>query len=268
MCMQDRVIAVHPFSQALALAMKKYSATPYIVLVHDLHEAELSRPEIRAGLQAASDVLCVSENIMKVMRQYAPKVSLLYPTPGLPLGLEPAFSIGSVGLGGHFCCKALKLVSRLGFQIEAIGRPVNATDGSEYTNDVSNVRFVPRFNANDDAIRHISNLCSAFCVAVPNDGSEYATYSFPSKFIDFARAGLPIVIIAGIHTAIGQWAHCNDWPLFVSDEHDSAQYKAVADRLRDQEAWNLDRARVLALRDGDFSNATINAKLLEALRRA
>lgn len=265
---KDRVIAIHPFSQELALEIKKQSGAPYIVIVHDLHQGRLADPSVQQGLCEASSVLCASPALVEAIKPFAPQASLLFPSPGLPLEVEAKYSNGPIGIAGHFCSWSLALVSSLGLPIRGIGQPLSMPDRPDFEKGAKEISFVPRFAENDDAVRYIADNCSAFCVAVPSDGTEYELTSFPSKFIDFARAGLPIVIIAKPHSVIGAWAIANAWPLYIPDEADSAQCKMIADRIRDPATWHLDQSCVVRLRDGIFSNLAISTQLAQAVQQA
>lgn len=265
---KDRIIAVHPFSQELALAIKSQSGCPYIVIVHDLHKDRLADPSVQSGLRAASSVLCASPALVKAIEPFAPHATVLFPCPGPPLELEPKYNDGPIGVPGHFCSWSLALASSLGLPIQGIGQPLSMPDRPDFQRGTLEITFVPRFASNDDAVSFIAENCSAFCVTVPSDGSDYEMTSFPSKFIDFTRASLPIVIIAKPQSVIGKWAVANDWPLYIPDEQDTTHCKVIASRLRDPDSWYRDQARVIELRDGIFSNRTINSQLLDAVRAA
>jgi hypothetical protein len=193
---KDHILVAHPFDGlVLAPLIQKLAGCRFTVLVHDLHADSLARPEIQAGMAAASSVLCVSDALADAVRPFNSQSDVLFPSPGEPMGLAPTFSRKPLALAGGFNDQYLALASKLREPIIAIGE----NPGGNYPT----ATFVPRFAENDDAVRFVSTNCSAVVVIVPHGHGEYASHSFPSKLLDFARCGLPMVIIA---PQIRRWA--------------------------------------------------------------
>ena len=255
----DLLVALYPFEGLkIAHALNTSLGLRHAILVHDLHRGQLEEPEIRRSIESASAVFCVSEPLLAVMRNLNPRATLAYPTPGAPLGLCPEFSTKPLGLAGGFDAKYLRIIGRFDLPVTAIGQTPEITTQA-------NVLFVPHFASNDEAIRYVSDSCSAFCVIVPHGHGDYEMYSFPSRLLDFCRAGLPIVIVASRQSSGGKWAVANKWALYIDDENDPEQFAVVRKALASKSSWDSAREQVLAVRDREFSSETINGSMLDAL---
>jgi hypothetical protein len=252
----DRALAAYPFEgMSIAQWLKRLLGIQYSVLVHDLHREYLDRDDVRSALAQASSVLCVSDSLAKVMGDYNSNSTVLLPTPGQDLGLFPEFSTAPIGLAGGFNSHYVEIIARFGLPVLAIGdAPEEAA--------IRNVRYVPRFSANDDAVRFASDNCSAFCVIVPHGWGDYELYSFPSRLLDFCRAGLPVIIVASTKSPVGRWAQDQAWPLYVCDEQDLSQFQAVTNQLRNRSTWERAQQRVMAIRENNFSYESINKQML------
>ena len=258
---QDHIVVAYPFDGlVLAPIIKRIAGCSYTVLVHDLHKDALDRDEVKAGLAGAAVILSVSDSLAELMQTYNSNSQVLYPSPGEPLGHAPAFSKGPVALAGGFDAQYLVLAKKLGLPIVAIG--------DDPGSNLTGVRFIPRFAENDDAISFVADNCSAVVVIVPDGHADYASHSFPSKLLDFARAGLPIVIIAPQESPVGRWAKQRDWPLFIHEERNAIAFDRVAAILADEVHWLDAQRRVLAAGAGEFSADVIHGQLLDHVNSA
>lgn len=251
----DLVVVAYPFDGlVLAPILKRLAGCNYTVLVHDLHKDVLDRDEVRAGLAGASSILCASDALAELMKAFNPNSRVLFPSPGDPLNQVPAFSNGPIALAGGFNARYLMLAKKLGIPVVAIGE----SPGGDHVD----VTFIPRFAENDEAVRFVSAKCSSVAVIVPNGHADYASHSFPSKLLDFARAGLPIIIIAPLDSPVGRWAKLRDWPLFIADEDDNAAFDQAAKVLSHEAGWLNAQRHVLAVASGEFSADAIHEDLL------
>ena len=258
---KDHILVAHPFDGlVLAPLIQKLAGCRFTVLVHDLHADSLERPEIQAGMAAASSVLCVSDALADAVHPFNSHSDVLLPSPGEPMGLAPTFSRKPLALAGGFNDQYLALASKLREPIIAIGE----NPGGNYPT----ATFVPRFAENDDAVRFVSTNCSAVVVIVPHEHGEYASHSFPSKLLDFARCGLPMVIIAPPDSPVGRWAAQNKWCLLITDEDDDAGFLEVSKALAAEQTWLAAQCEVLQAAEGPLSAAEIHAKLLKSINSA
>lgn len=115
-----------------------------------------------------------------------------------------------------------------------------------------------------EAMDHLASQATAAIVSYPFDDSLWARTSFPSRLLDYASTGIPIVIIAPLTSPLGEWAQSRGWMAFVPSEDEGA-ITAVLRELTQPDAWERHAAQTRQLRDTELSAERIHQQFTREL---
>ena len=252
------VICLHSTTEHLiARDLALRTRASLIALLHD-RWPEDSAEEITRTLRVCHHVLAVSQPLATLAARHTrAKVSRLYPLGEdvLPPPAPPAED-SCIGVAGSLGPEYLEHSCRLGLPVLALG-----WTGA----DRPGVIAVEKLPQNLDALRLLQSRCRALVVCQFAHQTDYATYGFPSRLIDFAQTGLPLVLIAEPDTNLGRWAAEKNWRLWIRCPRDEAAYREITLLLKNPQDWTAESARTRACALGEFHAAHIHADFLAAL---
>lgn len=255
---EDCVIARYPFEGVLiGAAIKKLCGSRLIIIVHESHLSDLQRPDLRAALGSADRIRCVSASLCNLFFELNKNTDVLLPIPGKHRKAWKSQRKGPIALIGSYNDKQLEIAERFATETIALG-PYLPTKGNQ-------ISFIPRFEKNEAAINFVAENCSAAWVIVPNSNDHYSQTSFPSKFLDLLRTGLPIIIVAPATSPIGQWAKSTNFPTYIDNETDLTQFQRVKSALHDPIEWQNLADLSADLSAGPFSAESINQDLFDSV---
>ena len=104
--------------------------------------------------------------------------------------------------------------------------------------ECSNIKCQKPFETNIEAIQFLGRTANCLLVSYSFDLSQqlWAKTSFPSKLVEFAHLGIPILILAPPETAISNWASNNNWLGYVSSLEDK-KINDVLNKLTNYKDW-------------------------------
>jgi len=119
--------------------------------------------------------------------------------------------------------------------------------------DCDNIEFLDSFKYNIEALEFVKKNASAFLV--PWSCSKYwGKLSFPSRFIEFAQLGLPVILFSTEDCALGSWAKKNQWKLFTSGQEISKIISALSKR----KDWEFSALQSRKVARGEFNPVNIH----------
>lgn len=257
------LICPHTSEHILAREVAVAAGARLVSLLHDKWLADDHQAELAATFRASHAVLCVSDALASLVFDVAGVTAqVLRPIGETPLpgqAERPERSV--VGIAGGFSRKAIELAADHFDAVFSIC-PEGEIAGLAA---IANVTAHPRTASNRDALVLLRQQCAALFVYLGTEYENYARYSFPSKLVDFAQTGLPIVICTPPETGLGQWAAQNGWRLWLRDPDDAAASREIAALLKSDTAWQEEARQTRALADGEFSAHRIHAQLRATL---
>jgi hypothetical protein len=131
----------------------------------------------------------------------------------------------------------------------------------------ANVRFVPPFAHSDDALAFMASEATACLVSYSFDRSAqpWGATSFPSRMIEYAHIGIPLLICAPPWAAVSEWADERQWPLRITTGADEAGARRMVGTLLEQSAWEAYARASVEVASRDFAPAAIQRRFEEAL---
>lgn len=268
---------------ARAFALRQ--GLPLTTIVHDLQEAWSTAPSETDNIKrrhrlmfSSSDrVLTVSNEILRVYDIGKSKGAVLYPIPGEKLYFDIESPVDglknhTIYFGGSLHPWQLENLAPIAAALSRRGGNLVllTTEDNFVWRALSELypqtkRLDPTED-NEAAVELVARNAGAFIVSYAIDQSKqpWAQTSFPSKLLDFARAGVPIAILAPPGTAIYEWCLRQDWPSISCDVTQTG-----IDRLLDllfDEAKRSDLvSQIQRLALTEFSSKTIHRELEQAI---
>lgn len=241
------------------------------------HAAAMARARTLAIFNQAEAVFAVSHELLAPYELKAPKGQVLRPIPGTQLyfphncsAFSPKPVIGHAGSIHEFQLENFthlaEGLAKVGGKLLLVCEASNATH-SALAAKFQNIVRVDRFEANEDAISYLSQNCSALLISYSFDLKKqgWAASSFPSKFLEYVRTGLPVLIMGPTNSAIGSWAQQNEWHLFQSDLDPNSLASKLA-VLTAESTWMAEARRTEELAKTEFSASRIQAQLERTLK--
>jgi hypothetical protein len=256
------LICAHGDEHHVARNISLMTGAPLFCLLHDLWPA-WSGPGIAATLKHAACVFPVTEALASVaIPAGVKKTSVLYPIGEEFVGNNQSSTDAlKIGIAGSVDRRYLVDASGFGEAIVAIGCSPEEAEG------ISNVQCVPRFPLNRDAVAFLAAECQALVVSQTRHDSDYAQYAFPSRLVDFAQTGLPIILVARESTNLGRWARANNWPLWLRERDDVSGKQQISGRLKLPKEWQLCSERTRDIATTMFDASSIHNQLEKEILR-
>lgn len=243
----------------LAADIAQLSGARLVLFLHDMWpRAHINlENDIRYVLPRCDVVMAVSDALRDTALQHGAKTAhTLFPIGEdfLDVNLKKLSGQFTVGVAGSTSQSAIALAASLGDDVVALSPPIEMGDAS------APVRFIPRFPRNEDALRLVAEQCSIFLVHIPVHLEDYGTFGFPSKLVDFAQTGMPILIIAAPETSVSRWAHSVNWPLIFTEDDILNRTAEIRHIIRQRERLSAAREATRRAAQTDFSAQNLQTR--------
>jgi hypothetical protein len=257
------IVKMHTGEHILARQIASITGAKLIVLVQDKWR-EPPESEYIKTLKTAVKVFCVSKGLKRLIFDIAGVCADIL----FPIGEErlEADSVSNnrdsnhllLGIAGGLDREYVSFATSFGFSVCAICDKVH-----EFTN----VHFRPRFEKNIDALCFLKESCDILLVLQRPDQGDYLTYSFPSRFIDFAQTSLPIIVCAPENSNLGEYARQIGWSLFMNGMEDTYGRQKIVEKLSTVSGRYQASLETIQLASTDFNPNKIYQKLFDAIKQ-
>lgn len=241
----------------LAAHLSKAWKTPLSVMIHDRQEfwakTETENRLLKqcsiATLNQAARVWSVSQELGDAYKVKTKNISILLPIP-------EDNCRDFVEWKDHF--KAHPVVAHAGslhpfqlYNFQSLASALKKINGTllivapasnpvllKLLETCSNVKCREPFTQNTDVMNFLAANASCIVVSYSFDLTQqpWAVTSFPSKLVEFAHLGLPILILAPPNTASSNWAESHRWRGYVSKIDEEELFKNL-NQLLQKETW-------------------------------
>jgi hypothetical protein len=251
-------VCLHTREHIIARKLSKDHNVPFYCILHDIWP-EAFHNEIVRSLQQAESILCVSQRLLDLCKGLGASGGAVM----LPIGeefikdvhLNPPKGCLKIGIAGSLDLRYVELGRCLADELVVVGF------GDAIDRNKCNIRVISRFAVNRDALLFLAENCNALLVYIPFEiDAAYGKYGFPSRLIDFAQTGLPLIICAPRESNLGQWGEQNDWTLWLTDPNNIEELNAIRSRLYDQETWQAEAFKTRKIAMTQFNPEIIQSK--------
>ncbi len=261
----DRIlICLHTREHQLAQVLSAQYGTPIVAMLHDLW-SDGEHGHILRAIRKCASILPVSDGLKELVTAHgAKRVERLLPIGEefIGNGRSPPGRELTVGIAGSMDPDYIEAAERIGDRVIAIGATSEMTRSDK-------VHVIPRFEKNSDALSYLASNCDALIVYQTFDeAAAHIRYSFPSRLVDFAQTGLPLVTVGPRTSSLGVWSSACNWPLWLENPHDTERIEAVRARLLHSADWKRFSMRTVELARSEFSPMKIHEVLERALLTA
>lgn len=259
---------------------------PLITIVHDCQEhwpykknkSAIIRKRSQSVVASSDKLLCVSKEIIDFYKSNH-KGSILYPIPGELKYFQNQQrhrnnEIFRVFFGGslhpwqlpNFLALAQALENH-GGHLVILTEPDNEVWKRLSAEFPQSERKCPPLD-NEDAVRLVANEADAFLVSYSMSATSqpWGRSSFPSKLLDFSRAGIPIIVLGPPGTAISNWCKDVEWLTFL-DSIDKIKIESIVSDLQDKEFYRSAQNQVRQFCNENFLATKIQEELQEEFYR-
>jgi len=265
----------------LAATLAPQVHRPLHVVMHDWWPDFVSDPVPRAlagrvlsrALPKAARVWVASDELAeKAYAHGSAMVEVLRPMPAGWIGPAPnrRNRLQLVAFGSY-CADHAPIYAALAARLQALSGSlvVVSPEPAQVQRDLaacSNVTVKPFFRTPEEALAFAVEEADALVVAYPfaESRNPWIHNSFPSKFVEFVHAGLPILLIAPKASSLGNWAVRNRWSLSI-DTCEQAAVDAALNQVRTPNTWEICAAEVRSLAVNEFSPDRIHQQLRAGL---
>lgn len=264
----------------LAASVARAADAPLVVIVHDWWRETGSEADARIGRQccaAATRVFAVSTEMQAALRDECGRdIDVLYPLPAarhLPFATwRPAFGAPAVAHVGTLQPYHEEFLAGLAARLASLGGrllllcPLDNPTAAALARRCSNLLQQDFFPDNADALRWVATHASALVVMYRQgiDAAGRVPTGFPSRFVEFAQLGLPILLAAPAGNPIRRWATQRAW-VGHCDPGEGSAHEHWIHSLADARSWSLLAAQTQAAATTDFDPEQIHAKFSDAL---
>lgn len=250
---------------------------PLTLFIHDsLYHAPLPQDSITKILQHSTHCWCVSDLLTsQAIKRGARSASTLLPVPSswrqgeIEFPTELKKRKRNIAIAGtlYQVQKTLPLIAYVakqsGYKLTVIT--------SNFPKQIAlpeNAQTIPFFDTAEDCGHYLRNECDAFVVPYPIvdgecDHSEYFSASFPSRVVEFARTGVPFLIVARESFDIATWCR-EKAPLSIATTEDEIKQWFLQLQCPKQYAEMTKQALTLA--KSEFAPATIQEQFVKELQ--
>jgi len=267
----------------LAASLAQTWRRPLVAIVHDWWGESGSADNARLMTrvcQSAHAILVVSEEMKAAMADFgANKLSVLYPVPEerfLPFvewreEFARAPVVTHVGAlhpyhAGFLSALAACLAS-VGGKLSVIC-PADNPVLAELRARIPNLEHHDFFPTNIAAIRHVAAQSAALTVMYPLGKTTQGLppTGFPSRFVEFAQLGLPVLLVAPAGNPIRTWAGRNRWTAQL-DPSDREAMTRLVHGLTQRAVWEQLAAETRTAADGEFNPSRLHRQFSNTLRQ-
>lgn len=278
-------LAAHAdFSPEIAAHYARASGAPFTLLVHDDAAAFEKTDEEQYRLRKRHAWIIrqthrcwfVSPELASEYRVPEEKRRVLLPIPegwATPAEFNPErVSYPKVYYAGFVWPAQYPLLSSIARALHAVGcRLVLQTRETPELKKFlhrEQADWVRPFPTNKQALEHLVQNAAGLLVSYAETVQDmpWVATSYPSKFVEYSHLGLPCAIVAPTDSAIGRWAHRENYPLFYEpDRLELLQKWAVS--LKQEPNWRGLSSAALSVARGPFSPENIHHELESGLLR-
>ena len=277
----NAILNLFGVNSLLAGALASRLHLPLNLLLHDRWEVWTKplaeRHFMRRGraaqiLKRAARIWVVTSELAASYGLEDNRVRVLRPIPEERRGdffeWRDAFQVPTIGFAGFVHDHHLAHFARLAHILAGWnGRLLIITDRAAkiraQLGTTGNVEFHAPFERNADALEFLSQQSSALVVPCAfGDELEQAIRNktnFPSKLVEYARSGLPILILAPPNVAVSNWAQAHAW-LGYCNEPTPARLHELVSRLVARPTWEEMAQQTRAVPREEFDAAKIHAQ--------
>ena len=267
----------------IAIKVGKKLNIPLLVIQHDQEELwfkidqdrNRSVARTKRALREADIILPVTFDLALAYQPCGEKISVLRPIPGstkihidrnrFPKLFDFVYAGSIFDFHIPFLMDLSQRIANDGGYLHIIADLSNETAQTVQRN-APNVKIVPKFNTNDEAVQFVADIAATFLVIYESSQTEQAwsRTSFPSKLLDFCRSGVPIAIFAPQDSAVGAWCSEAHWPTF-SSKYTSEEISRVVSMVSDHAQWMEFANKSAVLAEGEFNFQFIHKKFVKSL---
>lgn len=274
----DVILNVFGKNSVLAYKIARRYNIPLAIILHDRWEiwvgnnvaerALLKLGMSRKILEYASVVWPVSRELGAFYNiRNTGKVKLLYPIPeGLNFPAPKWKDEQTIVYAGSFrpymrgyFQRIAAILKQLHIKLVIICKEKARLSGD--FNKFDNVTFKDPFPLNQDLLEYLSQTASALlipgCFESNGKKSRELDFSFPSKLVEFAGLGLPLLIHAPANASVGKWAANIGWSGFTNST-DSDTLASFFQMLLNKENWMK-----MATESQKIARGLFNAELIQ-----
>ena len=266
----------------MAASLAKARRRPLVAIVHDWWGESGSADNARLMAQvcqSAHVILVVSEEMKSALAEFgANKLAVLYPVPEerfLPF-VEWREEFAQAPVVTHvgalhsyhvdYLCALAACLASVGGKLSLIcpaGNPVLA----ELRARIANFEHHDFFPTNIAAIRHVAAQSAALTVMYPLGTTPRGLppTGFPSRFVEFAQLGLPVLLAAPAGNPIRTWAGRNGWTAQL-DPSDREAMTRLVHELVQRAGWERLAAETRAAAEGEFNPSRLHRQFSTTLR--
>lgn len=265
----------------LATSLARTAGAPLVAIVHDWWRETGTADDSLIGRHccaAATRVFAVSTEMQSALKAECGRdIDQLYPLPAarhLPFATwRPAFNAPSVAHVGTLQPYHEEFLASLAGHLAAVGGhllllcPRDNPTAAALARRCPNLVHQDFFPDNADALRWVAAHASALVVMYRQgpDATGRAPTGFPSRFVEFAQLGLPILLAAPSGNPIRTWAVTRAWTGQCDPADPSAQGQWIRS-LATPESWSALAGQTKQAATTDFDPEQIQAKFSAALR--
>ena len=269
----------------LAAEIARADRCPLVVIVHD-HWTE--RPSDAAAHRAfqhscrqAGKILAVSPEMQaQLTSTFGPKVDVLYPVPAArpsPFATwraeharRPRVAHAGTLLPFHadYLAALAAVLATAGGELLVVCPAANATL-SVLRQRCPNLVHHDYFPDHRDALHWIAREASAVTVmhARRSDGTGRPPTGFPSRLLELAQLGLPMLLAAPAANPLAGWARRRSWTA-LTEPGDVSALTTIVRGLTAETTWSALAAETRLAAEGEFNPARIHAQFAAVLSDA
>ncbi|MFN3890328.1 MAG: hypothetical protein ACK4MV_08020 [Beijerinckiaceae bacterium] len=270
----------------LAVRLAKLWKVPAFAIIHDQEEywsvSERGKKRIvthvQRTLSSCSTVFAVSQRILDAYGVDQRKGKVLYPIPGVGRFYAASLKVCShlerpvVAFAGSLHDWQVENLSIVAAALKRIdGYLLLITDGDNIvlkslSTLYDNVLGHEKFRDNEEVVSFVANNASAFLISYSfrRDVQPWGYSSFPSKFLDFARAGIPIIVLCPEWSEINRWCLDKEWE-FKCSTLDGSSIEALLQQIFSDIGWRAAAQRSIILALTEFDANRVHSQFVAEL---
>ena len=266
----------------LAAALATAWHTPLVAIVHDWWGEKGTNEDALIGRHAcvvAKKVFAVSAEMQAVLTiECARDIDVLYPIPAsrtLPFAVwRNQFSAPALAHVGSLHPYHEEFLATVATRLAALGGrllllcPRDNPIADALSRRCTNVVRQDAFPDNADAVRWTAAHASALVVMYRHglDATGRPPTGFPSRLVEFAQLGLPVLLAAPAANPIRTWADRHNWTAQLDPDDGDTVDRLLAALTRPAD-WKRLAAETRAAAESDFDPLRLHAQFSTTLQR-
>jgi len=269
-------------SNLVLVKIAEKTRVPYYLFYHDdnifnrywSHTA-LVKKQLNTILKKARHIFSVSEQMVEFLNgRNAHNTSVLYPIPDIYNG-QPKQYNDDRSKSLNFCYAGLAMhihfdiINRIGTAVKMEGGKfycvTGAVDGFN-SQSPDTIIIKDRFKTVDALRQFMLETIDVSVVFYSFDIQHEPRMesSFPSKFVEYAQLGIPVLLVAPPYSSLGKWAVKNNWLSYVGTD-ESVEIADMLAKLKEKEYWLACRQQVMEKISSEFNPEEIHKAFLKEI---